>query len=76
MEPGAEFSPEQYLPQPIFPDDVRSTYIDNITRSILATTVRIEEVADEVIPGFPPIEKNLPDIPYGKEYAINVFLRW
>lgn len=73
MEPGAEFSPEQYLPQPIFPDDVRSTYIDNITRSILATTVRIEEVADEVIPGFPPIEKNLPDIPYGKEYAINVF---
>lgn len=37
MEEGAEFSPEQYLPQPVFPEQDQEKYGENITGSTCRT---------------------------------------
>lgn len=73
MADGAEFCPEQYLPQPVFPKEVQDMHIANITKSILTTTVCVEDISDEVIIDFPIIDKTLPDIPYGEEGNIERF---
>ena len=65
MKVGAEFSPEQYLPQPEFPLKEQIRYQEDVTRAILTTTVCIEDIADEVISEFPAYSK-LPALPYGK----------
>lgn len=69
MQAGAEFCPEQYLPQPDFPEEEKVHYRDDIVKSILRTTVSIDDIADEVIENFPDFS-NLPDIPYGTEGVI------
>ncbi len=73
MVEGAEFSPEQYLPQPNFPRDVQDMYIENVTKSILTASVCIEEISEEVIDNFPIFKEELPDIPYGKDGNIEKF---
>lgn len=65
MNAGAEFSPEQYLPQPEFPLKEQIRYQENVTRAILTTTVCIEDIADEVLREFPTYSE-LPALPYGK----------
>ena len=65
MKAGAEFSPEQYLPQPEFPLKDQTRYQEEVTRAILTTTVCIEDIADEVLSEFPAYSK-LPALPYGK----------
>ena len=72
MQKGAEFCPEEYLPQPEFPKSVQERYQDEITKSILTTAVCIEDIADEVISSF-PVWKNLPTMPYGKTDCIEKF---
>lgn len=69
MADRAEFSPEQYLPQPEFPEEEQRKYRENITKAILTTTVCIEDIADEVLPGFPDYSL-LPELPYGKERTV------
>lgn len=64
MAPGAEFSPEQYLPQPKITEEEFKTYTDEITKSILRATVAIDGLSEEVIPNF-PISSDLPTMPYG-----------
>lgn len=73
MAEGAEFCPEQYLPQPVFPKDVQDRHIDNVTKSILTATVCVKDISDEVINDFPKVDENLPDIPYGKKGGIEKF---
>ncbi len=73
LEEGAEFSPEQYLPQPDFPCSVQNLYIEHITRSILTASVCIEELSDEVIDGFPVFAEDLPDLAYGDHGTIETF---
>jgi len=72
MEVGAEFCPEQYLPQPEFPEEEQENYREEITKSILTTTVCVEDIADEVLPDF-PAWTNLPPIPYGETDSIERF---
>ena len=72
MENGAEFSPEQYLPQPVFPEYQQERYRENITKSILTTAVCIADIADEVLSDFPE-ESGLPDLPYGTEKSMEEF---
>ncbi len=72
MEVGAEFCPEQYLPQPEFPKEEQENYREEITKSILTTTVCVEDIADEVLPKF-PAWTNLPSIPYGETDSIERF---
>jgi len=72
MEEGAEFSPEQYLPQPDFLPEVQVRYQEDVTRAILKTTVCIEDIAEEVLQDFPNNLCNLNpqkmmDLPYGGE---------
>ena len=62
MEIGAEFSPEQYLSQPDFLNNEQAYYIENVTRSILTSSICVEELADEVIDSFPMAEYALPNI--------------
>lgn len=73
MEMGAEFSPEQYLPQPEFSKEIQNTYIENVTKSILTASVCVEDISEEVIDAFPVINEKLPEIPYGKNGSIEKF---
>ena len=72
MKEGAEFCPEQYLPQPDFPTETKEAYKLDIVKSILRTAVSIDEIADEVLPTFPNFT-DLPTMPYGKEDAIESY---
>ena len=72
MQKGAEFCPEEYLPQPEFPEEVQEHFRDEITKSILTTAVCVEEIADEVLPTFPSWN-DLPLMPYGKTDRIEKF---
>lgn len=69
MEKGAEFSPEQYLPQPDLPLSEQTRYQENITKSILTTTVCIEDIAEEVLHDF-PANAQFPKLPYGEHKSI------
>lgn len=69
IKEGAEFSPEQYLPQPDVPEEEQRIYQENVTKSILKTTVCIEDIADEVLTNFPD-DTMLPELPYGEEKTI------
>lgn len=69
---GAEFCPEEYLPQPEFPQAEQSRYRDDITKSILTTAVCIEDIAEEVLPNFPSWNA-LPPMPYGETDRIERF---
>lgn len=72
MRKGAEFCPEEYLPQPEFPQEEQERYRDEITKSILTTAVCVEDIADEVLPGFPSWN-DLPPMPYGETDCIERF---
>ena len=72
MKEGAEFCPEQYLPQPDFPTETKEAYKLDVIKSILRTAVSIDEIADEVLPTFPNFT-DLPTMPYGKEDAIESY---
>lgn len=72
MRPGAEFCPEEYLPQPDLPVEEQEHYREEITKSILTTTVCIDDIADEVLPNFPNWQ-HLPPLPYGKKGCIEKF---
>ena len=72
MKEGAEFCPEQYLPQPDFPTETKEAYKLDVVKSILRTAVSIDEIADEVLPTFPNFT-DLPTMPYGKEDAIESY---
>ncbi len=72
MKKGAEFCPEQYLPQPDFPEEEQERFREDIVKSILRTAVSIDDIADEVISDFPELPE-LPEMPYGKEDNIEKF---
>lgn len=72
LKEGAEFCPEQYLPQPDFPEEEQEKYREDIVKSILRTAVSIDDISDEVISDFPELPE-LPDMPYGKEDSIEKF---
>lgn len=72
MREGAEFCPEQYLPQPNFPEAEKLAYREDVVKSILRTTVSVDEIAEEVIQDFPDYS-SLPDMPYGTEGTIEDF---
>ena len=72
MQKGAEFCPEEYLPQPEFPQEEQERYRDEITKSILTTAVCVEDIADEVLPDF-PAWNILPVMPYGETDCIERF---
>ena len=69
MKSGAEFSPEQYLQQPIISEYEQEKYRENITKKILTTTVCVEGISDEVLRDFPKYDA-LPDLPYGKQRTV------
>ncbi len=74
MPLGAEFCPEQYLPQPDFPQEEKDRYKDDILKSIMTTSVCVEGISDEVLEEF-PVWDDLPELPYGTENSIEHFFR-
>mgnify|MGYP004569531663 FL=1 len=72
LKEGAEFCPEQYLPQPEFPEEEQEWYREDIVKSILRTTVSIDDIADEVLTNFPQLS-DLPELPYGESDVIEKF---
>lgn len=73
MKTGAEFSPEQYLPQPELSEEDHKLFVENITKSILTTSVCIQDIADEVLTNFPINDDRLPVLPYGQSANIEKF---
>lgn len=69
---GSEFCPEQYLPQPHFPEEEQLKYRKDILKSILTTSVCIDGLADEVLETFPSWN-DLPELSYGEENTIEHF---
>ena len=69
---GAEFCPEQYLPQPHIPVEEELKYREDILKSILTTSVCIDGISDEVINGF-PCWNHLPPLPYGSKNTLEYF---
>ncbi len=69
---GAEFCPEQYLPQPHFPEEEQLKYREEILKSILTTSVCIDGISDEVLGAFPSWN-DLPNLSYGEENNIEHF---
>ena len=72
LKDGAEFCPEQYLPQPDFPETDKQRYREDVVKSILRTAVSIDDIAEEVIENFPEMQ-NLPEMPYGTEGCIEKY---
>ena len=72
MVRGAEFCPEQYLPQPAFPPDEQKQYRDQVVKSILTAAVSIEDLSEEVITQFPSFP-DLPQLPYGEAKMLEDF---
>lgn len=72
MAEGAEFCPEEYLPQPVFPQQEQLRYQEEITKSLLTTAICLEDIAGEVLVDF-PVWKKLPPMPYGKTESIETF---
>ena len=69
---GAEYCPEQYLPQPHLPVEEQLKYQEEIIKSILTTSVCIDGIADEVLDNFPSWG-DLPELIYGREDTIEYF---
>lgn len=69
MAPGAEFCPERYLPQPRVPLEEQRRYQDQIVKAILTASVCLEDIAEEVLDGF-PCWKDLPRLPYGRKIKL------
>ena len=69
---GAEFCPEQYLPQPVFPEAEQEKYRDEVLKSILTTSVCIDGIADEVLSDFPSWDA-LPELSYGEENTVEYY---
>lgn len=69
---GAEFCPEQYLPQPEVPEAELSRFHDDVLKSVLTTSVCIDGISDEVLESF-PIWTDLPALEYGTENTIEYF---
>lgn len=72
MQEGAEFCPEQYLPQPEIPVAEQIRYREEIVKSILTTAVCLDDIAEEVLPNF-PLWSGLPPLPYGKCGTVEEF---
>lgn len=72
QEEEPEFCPEQYLPQPDFPETDKQRYREDVVKSILRTAVSIDDIAEEVIENFPEMQ-NLPEMPYGTEGCIEKY---
>lgn len=72
MSHGAEFCPEQYLPQPEFPEEEQIRYKDDILKSIMTTSVCVDGISDEVLEEF-PMWNDLPELEYGIENTIEHF---
>ncbi|MBO6273166.1 N-6 DNA methylase [bacterium] len=72
MKEGAEFSPQQWLPQPKLKENDITVAEKNIKFSIFQTVTAIPDIADEVIEDFGFVT-DLPNLEYGKQETINYF---
>ena len=72
MAEGAEFCPEQYLPQPKIDDHQLAYAQKEVEHAILATSVEIEGLSDEVLEGFPDFD-NTDTLPYDESKPLSFF---
>jgi len=70
---GQEFSPQQWLEQPLVSSEEINFSMRNILMSIFQTVTAQPELADEVIEDFPEFWDNLPILPYGEINTIDHF---
>ena len=70
---GQEFSPQQWLEQPLIKEEDISNSMKSVLMSIFQTVATQPDLADEVIEDFPEYEDSLPELPYGKTMAVESF---
>jgi type I restriction-modification system DNA methylase subunit len=70
---GAEWSPQQYLPQPHVTKNSLAQEQENVIRSIYRTTTQFPELAEEALKDFTKVWSNLPSLPLNKKMSISSF---
>lgn len=70
---GGEFSPQQWLEQPSVSTDVISASMKDVLLSIFQTVTAIPDISDEVLPVFPDIDEELPNLPLSGTKPISFF---
>jgi type I restriction enzyme M protein len=70
---GGEWSPQEWLPQPIETEEKLKSYEDDIRLSIYRAVTAIPDLADTVIRDFGSQWKNLSDYPVGKTLSVSSF---
>jgi len=70
---GSEWSPQQWLPQPIENEDKLKKYKDNIRLSIYRAVTSIPDLADAVLNNFGEEWADLPDFPLSKTKTVSDF---
>lgn len=73
LSDGAEWSPQQWLPQPD-PGEGELVVAQHMTlRSVYQVVARYPELADEALDDFGAASENLPDIPYDRRAPVREF---
>jgi type I restriction enzyme M protein len=70
---GGEWSPQEWLPQPIETEEKLKSYEDDIRLSIYRAVTAIPDLADTVIRDFGSQWKKLPDYPVGETLPVSIF---
>ena len=70
---GNEWSPQQWLVQPIEHEDELKSYEQEVRLSLYRAISAIPELADACLPEFPNMSDDLPELPYGETHPINFF---
>ncbi|MCL1882998.1 MAG: N-6 DNA methylase [Defluviitaleaceae bacterium] len=70
---GQEFSPQQWLEQPVMSSEETRDAMKSVLMSIFQTVATQPELADEVISDFPESWSALDKIPYGETNTIDYF---
>ncbi len=70
---GAEWSPQQWLPQPIETEDELQKYEQDVKLSMFRSVASIPELSDICLEKFPEFSNKLPELPYGKTKKVSYF---
>lgn len=72
---GCEWSPQQWLPQPIESEEELKGYEENVRLAIYRAVAALPELADCVLDNFGEAWKGLEELQFGKTAPVNHFFR-
>lgn len=70
---GAEWSPQQYLPQPTLPADEQKRRQGSVIKSIYQAVAQLPELADEVLDDFAQEWAEMPELQIGTHNTVSTY---